>query len=108
VLAWCAAGVALLTAVNVFVAVRHAGSGAGRTYRWVCRESGAELSYTPSVFGSARLTPGHTDTGGVRRWELVEPQPPSPLLPWNWLAVLLDRPTPDPEEVIRREKPAGG
>ena len=108
VLAWCAAGVALLTAVNVFVAVRHAGSGAGRTYRWVCRESGAELSYTPSVFGSARLTPGHTDTGGVRRWELVEPQPPSPLLPWNWLAAVLHGAAQDPEAVIRQENLSAG
>ena len=66
------------------------------------------MSYTPSVFGSARLSPGRGDSGAGRHWELVEPRPPSPLLPWNWLAVLLDRPAPDPEAVIRKEKLAAG
>jgi hypothetical protein len=103
-LAWCAVAASLLLIANVLVAVRHLGGRAGQAYRWVCRDSGAELSYRPAVFGSARLAPGRAAQGGGRRWELVEPRPPSALRPWNWLALLLDRPAPDPETVVRQEK----
>jgi hypothetical protein len=96
---------ALLLVANVLVAVRHLGTRAGQTDRSVCRESGAVLSYSPAVFGGARLAPGRADRGGGRRWELVEPRPPSLLLPWNWRAVLLERPAPDPEAVFRQAKP---
>ena len=98
----CAVGAALLVVANALVAVLHTGSRAGQTYRWVCRDSGAELSYTPSVFGGVRLTPGRAGAERGRRWELVEPRPPSPVLPWNWLALLLQPPAPDPEAVIRQ------
>src|SRR6202040_2253555 len=75
----CAAGVFLLLLIgNVFVAVLHMGTGSDQTYRWVCLESGSELSYKPSVFGSARLVPGGTASGHGCRWELIEPRPPSP------------------------------
>ena len=37
------------------------------------------------------------------RWQLVEPQPLSPLLPWNWLACALATSEPNPEDVIRRK-----
>jgi hypothetical protein len=101
-LSWFAIAVVVLLVANLHVAVRRVGAGAGRTYRWVSRETGAELSYQPSVFGSARLA------GEAKgRWELVEPNPPSPLLPWNWLARLLDRSAPDPEEVIRQQNLRG-
>jgi len=103
-LIWGASVVVLLLIANALVAVQHTGSRAGQTYRWVCRESGAELSYTPSAFGSARLAPGRAGLDGACRWELVEPKPLSPLLPWNWLACALDRPAPDPEVIIRQEK----
>jgi hypothetical protein len=103
-LACCAVGVSLLVIANVVVAVRQVGTRAGQTYRWVCPESGARLSWNPSVFGSARLSAGGVAEGRGRRWVLVEPQPPSPLLPWNWLVMLLDRPAPDPEAVIRQER----
>jgi hypothetical protein len=93
------AGVLLLMA-NLLVAVRHLGTRAGQTYRWVSPDSGAELTYNPSQFGSAKIT-GSPRRGS--RWELIEPLPPSPKLPWNWLAFLLDRPAPDPESVIRQE-----
>jgi len=97
-LTWFAIAVVVLLLANLLVAVRQVATGAGRSYRWVSGETGAELSYQPSVFGSARLA------GEAKgRWELVEPHPPSPLLPWNWLARLLDRPAPDPEEVIRQQ-----
>jgi hypothetical protein len=108
VLAWCAAGAALLLMANAVVAVRHAGAEAGRTYRWVCRESGAELSYTPGVFGSARLAPGRGDPGRGCHWQLVEPRPPSPWLPWNWLAAVLHGAAQDPEAVIRQENLSAG
>jgi len=98
---WCAAGLAVLLIANVVVAVGHLGSRAGRTYRWVNPQSGAELFYNPSEFGSARLTPGKGASGA--RWQLVEPPRHSPALPWNWLALLLDPPAPDPESVIRQE-----
>ena len=94
----------MLLVANVLVAVRHLGTRAGQTYRWVCRESGAELSYTPGAFGSARLAGGSAAPQRGHRWKLVEPQRPSPLLPWNWLALLLDTPAPDPKEVIRLQK----
>jgi hypothetical protein len=106
-LTWVAVGALLLLTVNVLVAIRHAGTRAGRTYRWVCRESGAELSYTPGVFGSGRLTPG-TAGRSETRWELVEPRPPSPLLPWNWLTTLVDQSAPDPGAVIRHESLGAG
>jgi hypothetical protein len=103
--AWCAVAAFLLVSANAFVAVRHLGTRAGRSYRWVCQETGEELSYNPSVFGSTRLSPpGAPALGRERRWELVEPQGPSPMLPWNWMAWVLDRPAPDPEAVIRQEK----
>jgi hypothetical protein len=105
---WCAFGICLLLAVNVIVAVRQVGTRAGQTYRWVCRESGTTLSYSPSVFGSAHVVPGAADPRRGGRWELVEPQPPSPALPWNWLALLLDRPAPDPEVVFRQAAPGAG
>ena len=98
----CAVGAALLVAAHARVVVLHTGSRAGQTYRGVCRDSGAELSYTPSVFGGVRLTPGRAGAERGRRWELVEPRPPSPVLPWNWLALLLQPPAPDPEVVIRQ------
>ena len=98
---WWAAGVALLIVANVFVAIRNAGTRAGQTYRWVCPETGASLTYDSSVLGSARLT---TSRGplpdGVYTWELVDPAPLSPK-PWNWLAILLEKSPPDPEELLR-------
>src|SRR5262245_65418546 len=100
ILVGCAVGLVLLIFANVLVAIRHAGTRAGQTYRWVCPESAAELSYNPSVFGSVRLTPG--TNGRARRWELVEPRPASAFLPWNWLALMLDRPALDPEALIRQ------
>jgi hypothetical protein len=99
---WCALGCPLLLFANLLVAVQHLGTRPGQTYRWVCPESGAELSVTPSVFGSARLTPGRIASGRGDDWVLVAPRLPSPLLPWNWLALALDRSVPDPEVVIRR------
>jgi hypothetical protein len=105
ILFWTTGGAVLLLLVNVVVAVVHTGSRAGQTYHWVCRKSGAELSYNPSAFGSVRLTPGRSEPGTGRHWELVEPRTPSPLLPWNWLTVLLHPPVPDAEAVIRQQPP---
>jgi len=96
----CAVGLVLLLVANLLVAIRQAGTRAGQTYRWVCTESSAEFSYNPSMFGSARLTPGN---GAKGRWTLVEPRPASPALPWNWLTLVLDRPALDPEILIRQE-----
>jgi len=103
-LAWTALGVALLLIANMVVALWHIGRVSGQTYRWVCRESGAELSYNPSVFGSARLTPPGAKPAAGCKWDLVEPRPLSPLLPWNWLALILEPPPPDPEAVLRQQK----
>jgi hypothetical protein len=103
-----AIGVALLIAANVLVAVQHNGTHAGQTFRWIGHESGAELTYNPSQFGSTRLSPGHGDSSRETKWEMVEPQSPSPLLPWNWLAVALDPPAPDPGAIIRQQIPAPG
>jgi hypothetical protein len=100
-LACCAASGILLLSANVLVALRHLGTRAGQTYHWVCRESGAELSCNPSVFGSARLVPPDATQQRGWRWELVEPRPLSSGLPWNWLALLLESPVPDAEAVIR-------
>ena len=102
-MAWCAAAAALLLIGNVLVAVHHLGTGAGRTYRWVCRETGAQLSYNPSVFGGPeRASLVGRGAAGGRRWELVEPRL-SLWLPWNWLAACLDRTAPDPDAVLRQE-----
>jgi hypothetical protein len=101
-------GVAALLAVNVLMAVGHSGTRSGQTYRWVCRESGAQLSYTPSVFGSVRLVPGRARDGFAHRWKLVEPRAPSAWLPWNWLAVLLVAPPPDPEVILRQQSKIEG
>src|SRR5262245_51429932 len=95
-LTWCVVGGVLLLIANPLVAIWHLGRRAGQTYCWVCPETGAELSYSPSVFGSARLKPDRNARVGGCSWELVEPQPRSLLLPWNWLARALDRSTPDP------------
>jgi hypothetical protein len=95
VLAWAGGAVALLMVANLIVAVRWVGTRAGEIYVWVCRRSGAELSYNPSVFGGpgrARLQPGAGHGGVGHHWELVAPKRPDPRLPWNWLALLLDRP----------------
>ena len=83
-------------------AFQHMGTRPGQSYCWVCSETGAELSYNPGVFGSARLIPGGIPPVRGYHWELVEPEPLSPLLPWNWLALFADRPIPDPEVVIRQ------
>jgi hypothetical protein len=99
---WCALVSTVLLIANLLVAVQHLGRRAGQTYRWVCPEAEAELSYTPSVFGSARLRSRRIASGRTYRWVLVEPRPLSPLQPWNWLAVALDRSAPDPEVVIRK------
>jgi hypothetical protein len=107
VLAWGVAAAVVLVAANVVVAGRVVGTRAGQTYVWVCRESGAELSYNPSVFagpGRSRLVPGATPAPGGHRWEQVAPRRSDPRRPWNWLAWLLDQPTPDPEAVIRQER----
>jgi hypothetical protein len=95
-----AAVVAVLVIGNVVVAVRHLGVRAGQTYRWVCRETGTELSYSPSQFGSVHLTPADVPAPNGR-WELIEPRPPAVWLPWNWLAAALQPPAPDPNAVIR-------
>ena len=103
----CVVGTVLLLTANGLVAVRHLGTGAGRTYRWICRESGDELSYNPSVFGGperAHLAPGGTVRESEWHWELVEPRPRSAWLPWNWLAIWLDPPIPNPDSVIRQEQ----
>jgi hypothetical protein len=99
----CVAGLALLLAANALVAAMHLGSHAGQTYRWISQESGSQLTYTPSVFGSARITPGRVGSSGRAHWVLVEPHQPSALLPWNWLALLLLAPSPDPDAIIRQE-----
>ena len=99
---WITIGVLLLLIANGLVALQQMGTQPGRTYRWVCRDSGAELSYTHGVFGSGRLVPGNPRQNAMR-WELVEPRPPSPLLPWNWLAAIVDQSAPDPEVVISQE-----
>ena len=96
-----ALAVGVLILANCIVAVRFLGTGAGRTYRWVCRETGAELVSTPSIFRNAHLKPGPANSGGPYSWELVEPPPPSILLPWNWLARALDPPGPDPNKIVR-------
>jgi hypothetical protein len=106
-LAWSALAVALLLIANLLVALWHIGRVSGQTYRWVCRESGAELSYNPSVFGSARLSPPGAAAPRECNWELLEPRPLSPYLPWNWLARILDPPPPDPEAVLRQQKMVG-
>jgi len=106
-LTWCALAVALLLIANLLVALWHIGRVSGQTYRWVCRESGAELSYNPSVFGSARLTPPAAKPAHGYRWELVEPRPMSPYLPWNWLALTLEPSVPDPDAVVRQQKLVG-
>ena len=92
----------LLVIANLVVAFHQLGIRAGTWYRWVCPETGAKLSYNPGIFGSARLVPGGKFPVGAYGWQLVEPEPLSPLLPWNWLALLADRPPPDPEAVIRQ------
>lgn len=103
---WCALGVAALVLANLLVLAGNRTAPVGQRYRWVCRESAAELAYTPSMYGSARLSPGGGFPGGGYRWELVEPRPLSPL-PWNWLTLLAGAaPAPDPAEVIRRERPS--
>ena len=106
VVLWIAIAITLLLIGNSLVATRRLGTIPGQAYRWVCRESGAELSYDPSVFGSARLSPPGAPAAGCR-WELVEPEPLSPFLPWNWLAIAVDRPVPNPEDIINREGLAG-
>ncbi|HTK76692.1 MAG TPA: hypothetical protein VL371_15600 [Gemmataceae bacterium] len=60
------------------------------------------MSYNPGTFGSARLAPGRIPAVRGYHWELVEPEPLSPLSPWNWLALLGDGPIPDPDMVIRQ------
>src|SRR5262245_6242012 len=102
ILARCAVGCLLLIVTNAYVAVHYLGTPAGQTYRWICNEYGVELIYTPSVFGCARLTPNGTTLNGERSWKLVQPRELSPLFPWNWLALALDPPGPDPESVIRQ------
>ena len=102
-LTWSVLVAVLLLAANAFVAIQQLGSGAGRKYHWICQESGAELSYSPSEFGSACLVPEKAKLEPGQRWELVDPQPPSAFLPWNWLAIWLERPAPDPETVIRHQ-----
>ncbi|HKA08581.1 MAG TPA: hypothetical protein VKD71_15085 [Gemmataceae bacterium] len=106
-LAWSALAVALLLIANLLVALWHIGRVSGQTYRWLCRESGAELSYNPSVFGSARLNPPGAALPRGCKWEPVEPRPLSPFLPWNWLALILEPPPPDPEAVLRQQKLVG-
>jgi hypothetical protein len=54
------------------------------------------------MFGSARLIPGGIPPVRGYRWELVEPEPLSPLLPWNWLPLMADGPIADPDVVIRK------
>jgi hypothetical protein len=82
---------------NVGVAVHYVGTRAGQTYYWICRETGAEIYYRPSEFGAvSRYEPG-TNNGSVRRWELIEPLPLSAWRPWNWLALLMSPPAPNPE-----------
>src|SRR5687767_4650358 len=106
---WAAAAVFLLLAANVVGGVGSLGRRAGVTYVWVCGETGAELSYNPSVFpGQARLVSGADQPAAGYRWELVQPAQPSAWLPWNWLAVLLDEPYPDPDAVLRERRPGPG
>jgi hypothetical protein len=100
-LLWSLGGV-LLVIANLVVAVHRIGTRAGTTYRWVCSETGAILSYNPGAFGSERLRPGGRPPVRGDYWELVEPEPLSPLLPWNWLALLADGPTPDPDLVLSK------
>jgi hypothetical protein len=91
----------LLLVANGIVAVRYLGTRAGQTYCWICRESGAELTATPSKFGAAHLKPGRANSGRPNSWELIEPRPLSVFLPWNWLALALDGGGPDPQKIVR-------
>ena len=104
-LRWCLIGFAILIVANVLIAAIHTGTQAGQTYRWLCRDSGVELSYNPSVFGSARLSHGRTDLLRGHCWELIEPRAPSPVLPWNWLARLLAPATPSADAVAQQAIP---
>src|SRR5207249_8514875 len=85
-LLWCIAG--LLVVANLLVAFQHIGTRPGLSYRWVCTDTGATLSYNPGVFASGRLRPGGIPPVRGYHWELVEPEPLPPLLPWNWLALI--------------------
>jgi hypothetical protein len=95
------AAIGMLLAANAAVAVHHLGTQAGMTYRWIDRSSGAVLTYSPSVFGSARWESNPSATRSPARWDLLSPQRPSPWLPWNWLAVTLSPSAPDPDAVSR-------
>jgi len=98
----------LLVIANLVVAFPQLGRRAGTWYRWVCPETGAKLSYNPGIFGSARLTPGVEAPVMGYRWQLVEPEPLSPLLPWNWLALIVSPPLPEPEAVMRQQRMGTG
>src|SRR5262249_44988646 len=86
---------------NALIALRHVGIRAGQEYQWVCRESGAVLSYNPAIFGSARVSGRVADAARDFEWELIEPKSLSPYLPWNWLAIVMSTRAPDPREVWR-------
>jgi hypothetical protein len=103
IVAWCAAGALFLFFTNVVVMVRYLGSRAGQSYRWVCRDSGAELTYSPSTFGSARLIPGRAIPERTHRWELIEPRPLPAHMPWNWLALLVSPRELDANAVMQQE-----
>jgi hypothetical protein len=95
------AAVSALFAANVAVAVHATGTQAGTTYRWMDRDTGAVLVYTPGHFGGPRLEKSPSAARSSGHWELLSPDSPSPWLPWNWLAVTLSPPPPDPDEVAR-------
>jgi hypothetical protein len=95
------AAVSALFAANVAVAVHTTGTAAGQTYRWLDRDTGAVLVYSPSVFGSAHFELKPRTNRSAGHWELLSPERPSPWLPWNWLAVTLTAQPPDPDTVVR-------
>jgi hypothetical protein len=92
----------LFVAANILVAIRHVGSQPGQTYRWVCKQSGAQLSANPGVFGQVKLTGTPPTTSTPDQWQLLEPRPLPAWQPWNWLALVLERPAPDPDKLIRQ------
>jgi hypothetical protein len=91
-----------LVVANVLVAIRHLGVQPGQTYRWVCLQSGAELSFNPSVFGQARLVSAQRPAGLRYRWDLKEPRSLALWQPWNWLAIALQKPVPNPASLLDR------
>jgi hypothetical protein len=96
----------LLVAANILVAIHHLGTRSGQTYRWVCKQSGAELSVNQGAFGQVKLRAAQPMANARHQWQLQEPRPLRPWQPWNWLALVLQRPTPDPDDLLRQDAAA--